>query len=127
MPPWILNPRGVSSDSFCFHPRSPQLAEEGAVPAGAEGGSFPWRATTARGAASPGPTALSYSCQNSGPTPPTCDWGPPAAAGKTQRSFGPEGGARRFNSDSYQIFSALAVSALPGFSVVQNPILAMMG
>ena len=43
--------------------------------------------------------------------------------------LGPEGlaGTLRFNSDLYQIFSALAVSALPGFSSVQNPILAMMG
>jgi hypothetical protein len=56
---------------------------------------------TARGAAAPGAAALLYSRQ--------------------------KGGARRSNSDSYQIFSALAVSALPGFSAVQNPILAMMG
>jgi hypothetical protein len=48
---------------------------------------------------------------------------------RTQGRFdrGGVAGALRFNSDSYQIFSALAVSALPGFSSVQNPILAMMG
>src|SRR4029450_4226198 len=48
---------------------------------------------------------------------------------RTQGRFDRAGlaGTLRFNSDSYQIFSALAVSALPGFSSVQNPILAMMG
>jgi hypothetical protein len=38
IPRWIPNPRHVSSASFGFHPRSPQLAEEGAIPAGAEEG-----------------------------------------------------------------------------------------
>jgi hypothetical protein len=58
---------------------------------------------------------------------------PPAFArrrqARTQGRFDRAGlaGTLRFNSDSYQILSALAVSALPGFSSVQNPILAMMG